>query len=299
MKAILEQIVSPDNASFVFFDSSSPRFRCPYHYHPELELTLIRSGRGHRLVGDDLAAFEPGDLVLLGANLPHTYFHSPDFDEGLEGARSLVVQFLPDLGGGLFSSAPECAGILRLFQRCARGLVPGKTARAKVLPRLLEFEEASPLRRMTLLLEVLDLLARDRQARPLASAGFRPEFNRHQARRLERACEWITCHFREPVTLAQAARQAHLTPSAFSRFFRRATNRTFVHFLNELRVGHACRLLLDTDQPIATIAYESGFENLSNFNRRFRDLKHLTPREFRAQTRKEGGSEAGRLRSHS
>jgi AraC-like DNA-binding protein len=286
VKAVLEQIVSPEGSSFAVFNFASPRFQCPYHYHPEWELTLIQSGHGQRLVGDHLEPFAPGDLVLLGGNLPHTYFHSPDFDEGPRGARSLVIQFHPDLGGHFFKQAPECAGIRRLAQRCARGLVPGRKTSGQVIPLMHSLVPAPPLRRLALLLEILDLLAADTRARPLASPGFHPEFNKHQAGRLERACEWITLHFREPITLRQAARQAHLTPEAFSRFFRRATNRTYVHFLNELRIGHACRLLLESEESVASIAFASGFENLSNFNRRFLEFKGLTPRSFRSQARK-------------
>jgi AraC-like DNA-binding protein len=140
---------------------------------------------------------------------------------------------------------------------------------------------AAGIERLILLLEMLRRLAADSAARPLASAGFHPAFNQRQAHRIERVCEWLTLHFREPISLAAAARVASLTPAAFSRLFHRATNRPFTRFLNELRIGHACRLLLETDQPIAQIAFESGYENLSNFNRRFRELKHTAPRDFR------------------
>jgi AraC-like DNA-binding protein len=142
-------------------------------------------------------------------------------------------------------------------------------------------EEAKGSRRILLLIEILEILASDRKAVVLASPGFRPEFNEAQGTRIEKSCTWITQRFRGPITLVQAARAAHMSPPAFSRFFHRATNRTFVHFVNELRIGHACRRLLETDLGVAEIAYDCGYENLSNFNRRFRELRNMTPVHYR------------------
>lgn len=281
MKAVLEEISPRESHSFAAFQFSMPRFLCPYHYHPEIELTLIVAGRGQRLVGDHLAPFSPGDLVLMGAELPHSYFHSPGFNEGPKGASSIVIQFRPDLAGGLLHS-PECRRIFLLLEKSKRGLTFEEKTRARVARLMPELVKAEGPPRLALLLEILHGLSSDSKATPLAGRGFRPVFNVNQAGRIGKICDWLTAHFQEPITLGQAAKKAHLTPAAFSRFFHRATNRPFVRFLNELRVSHACRLLLETDKAIAEIAFESGFENLSNFNRRFRDLKGITPRDFRS-----------------
>lgn len=284
MKAILEQIRPPAEHSFASFHFSCPRFDCPYHYHPEIELTLIVSGTGQRLIGDHLAPFYPGDLVLLGPELPHSYFHSPDFDEGPHGASSIVLQFLPDIAGDLFAQAPEFRSIGRLLQKSRQGLTFSPETRLKVTALMKDTLEAQGVSRMILLLQMLNTLANDKRAHSLTHGDFHPSFNQQQARRIERVSAWLTAHFCEPITLKQAAQVASLTPTAFSRFFHRATNRPFIRFLTELRIRHACRLLLETEKSIAEIAFESGFENLSNFNRHFQKILEMTPRHYRQTT---------------
>lgn len=291
MKAILEQIRPPAEHSFASFQFANPRFDCPYHYHPEVELTLIASGYGQRLVGDHLGAFQAGDLVLMGANLPHSYFHSPGFDEGPQGARSIVIQFLPEFAGDFLAHAPECRTITRLIQKSRRGVVFSPETRRHAASRMVELVKTTGLRRMILFLEILQTLVQDRQMKLLTNEGFHPNFNEDQALRIQRVCAYLTEHFCHPIPLEAAAQIAHLTPPAFSRFFHRATNRTFTRFLNELRVSHACRLLLDTDKTVAEIAFESGFENLSNFNRQFQSMRETTPRQYRATQHRLGLTE--------
>lgn len=281
MRARLERISRKQNESFSVFHYFQPRFTCPYHYHPEVELTWILAGHGQRLIGDHLGNFETGDLVLMGSELPHSYFNPPGFRQGPKGAGSMVLQFRPDCAGGVLKEAPECQRVRLLLQRASRGLAFKGTVRTKVQTLLEGLARAKNSRRILLLLEILEILASDRKADVLASPGFRPEFNQAQGTRIEKACTWITERFREPITLVQAARAAHMSPPAFSRFFHRATNRTFVYFVNELRIGHACRALLETDRGVAEIAYDCGYENLSNFNRRFRELRNMTPVDYR------------------
>jgi len=256
------------------------RFDCPYHFHPEAELTLIVKGSGQRLVGDHLASFAPGDLVFMGPNLPHTYFHAPEYDEGPGGAVSLVFQFRLEALSSLLE-LPECGKVTRFMASAGRGFAIGGATRKRVISLMEQVEQAEGWRRWAILLEILGQLAESRDREVLASEVFRAEANQRQTERIERVCAWITDHFRDPVTLEAAAAKAHMTPAAFSRFFHRATNRTFVHFVNELRIGHASRLLIETEQSVAEVAFASGFENLSNFNRRFLQLRSLTPTAYR------------------
>lgn len=257
------------------------RFDCPYHYHPEAEITLILAGNGMRLIGDHLGRFGPGDLVILGPGLPHTYFHGPDFVPGPRKAGALVVQFLPGFLGGALASAPEARRARGLMARAGRGLRVPPCVAAQIAPVLEGIAAASGLARVGLLLQSLEMLAGAHGLEPLAGGGFRAEWNATQAGRLERVTEWITQRFRTPLRLEDAARVAHMTPPAFSRFFKRATHRTFVEFVHELRVAHACVRLLETGDTVLSVAQEAGYENLSNFNRCFRKVKGMTPTEFR------------------
>ncbi|MBI3858454.1 MAG: AraC family transcriptional regulator [Planctomycetes bacterium] len=282
MKARIEQVSPGGAASFICRRRVDPRFGFYWHVHPEIELTLIVRSRGRRFVGDSIEPYEDGDLVLLGPNLPHTW----DSDPRRRGPQEAVFcQFTETFLGPDFLRAPELAPARRLLGRAGRGLrFTGRTQRAAA--RKMEGMERLPgLARLAALLEVLDLLARSREVQPLSSREFLPALRRGDAGRIDRVCRLLNDRFTEKITLPEAAAAAHLSVPAFSRFFRRKTGRTLVAYLNELRTGLACRELIESDRAVSDIAFASGFNNLSNFNRKFLELKRMSPREFRRQFR--------------
>ncbi|MEO8204646.1 MAG: AraC family transcriptional regulator [Chthoniobacterales bacterium] len=283
MKAILERLKPQEEKSFYYLRRAQRKFACPYHYHPQVELTWIIAGQGQRLIGDHLDKFTGGDLVLMGSQLPHAYFDAPGLEMGPRSAQFVVIQFLSDIAGDLLNT-PECRSIARLLQRAGRGLIFSSRTRAAVCAQMDRLMDAKGATRIVLLLEILETLAADRTAKLLASVGFQSVLNEKQAHRIEAACAYLSTRFREPITLDEAARHVHMSAGAFSRFFHRATNRTVMQFINELRIGHVCRLLVETDQSIAQTAFAAGFENLSNFNRQFLQFRGLSPREYRRKT---------------
>ena len=289
MQPMLERILVSPESSFTCRSFDLTHFPFAWHVHPEIELTLITEGRGRRFVGDHIGQFEAGDLVLLGSQLPHTWYSQPG---GGCRARSLVVQFQVDFLGEAFHASPEMRGIRQLLRRAERGLKLGGKAGHRIGQRLLAMEELSGMARLIALLEVLSQVASMRRVETLASRGFRDQLRvdgrgergplrEDDRRRIDIACELMNRRFAEPIRQTQVARAVSMSPGAFSRFFRRSTGHSFSGYLHELRVGAACRLLIETDRPITAVCHESGFENLSNFNRVFRRLKGVTPREFR------------------
>lgn len=282
MQAVFEKI-SASGQSFVVRERVDAAFGFRWHFHPEYELTYIAQSSGQRFAGDSIERYRDGDLVLLGPNLPHTWM-SDDATNGTSRTnkhRAIYAQFPGDFAGADFFDKPELAGIARLLERAAQGLrFRGKTQQraARLMPELLA---ASGLSRLLKLLEILDLLARSKSARALSSKTFAPSLKRHDERRIDAVCRYINEHFAQPIGQPDAARRTHLSVSAFSRFFKKSLGRTFSEYVNELRVGQACRLLIESDKSVAEIAFGSGFENLSNFNRRFRALKKISPREYR------------------
>jgi len=278
MKARIEKVPADGAASFLCRRRVDARFAFNWHYHPEVELTLIVRSRGRRFVGDSIEPYEEGDLVLVGPDLPHTW----DSDPRRKGPHEAVFcQFAPAFLGAEFLRAPELASLRRLLDRSARGLhYRGGTQKA-VARRMEGLGKLQGLARLAALLEILDQLARSREGRPLSSREFVPARPRGDAGRIDRVCRFLNERCAEGVTLAEAAAAAHLSIPAFSRTFRRQTGRTLVAYLNELRTGLACRALIDTDRRISDIAFDTGFHNLSNFNRRFRSLKGMSPRDFR------------------
>ncbi len=279
MKARIERVSTGDAASFLCRRRIDSRFGFTWHFHPEIELTLIVRSRGRRFVGDSIEPYEDGDLVLVGPNLPHTWSSDPR----RKGRHEAVFCQFPRE----FLRAPELAGVDRLLERSGRGLrFTGRTQKS-VARRLEGLDRLQGLRRLASLLEILDELSRSREARPLSGRRYVPGLRHGDAERIDRVCRFLNERCLERVTLSQAAGVAHLSIPAFSRMFRRSTGKTLVAYLNELRTGQACRELVETERAVSDIAFASGFNNLSNFNRRFRALKGLSPRDYRRAFRPE------------
>ncbi len=279
-KASYEKIQTLPGRSFAFREFDLPAFDSPRHFHPEFELTLVTGGTGRRFVGDHIAEYGPGDLALLAPNLPH-FWRTESAGNPEERSRSLVVQFLPEFLGSEFFELPELDALKGLFAHASRGLrFTGRTQEraSEILRRMVT---RSPQGQLLGLLEALDVLSRSPDVEVLASEGFAPALDTRTEERINRCQAYIFEHLHEPFRLDEVATHMNMSPSAFSRYFKRAMGKTFSHFVSELRVGQACRVLLETDKPISTVAYESGFNNLSNFNRRFRDLRGVSPRRFR------------------
>lgn len=273
----VEHIPHPARSSFACRLFDLPAFPFRWHHHPEIELTLVTSGRGQRFVGDHIARFGPGDLVLLGENLPHTWHSSPR-----RGQRSgsVVIQFRRDFMGGGFFTRPEMLRIGRLLDRAARGLHFSGPAASAVARRMSQMPGMRELDRLLSLVSCLDDLSRQRGS-ALASPRFRPALRADDERRIDRVWRMVSQDLTESTTQAEVATALRMTPEGFSRFFKRATGRTFVSYMHELRVGEACRLLIETDTPITDVCFAAGFGNLSNFNRIFRRLRGVSPRQYR------------------
>ena len=282
MKAQFEKVVSPAQQSFSYLHFKVPRFASPYHFHPELELTYIVHSRGRRFVGDHIAPFQEGDLVLLGSNLPH-YWCNHAAQKSKRDAESIVLLFHENFLGEGFFQKPEMRSIAELLKASARGIQFSGKMRDLVADRLQEMRSMNPFERTIEFLSVLQKLSRAKDYKLLSSARFVPSLNQNQANRVSRVIQFVSENFQQEINQTDAARKACMSSAAFSRFFKKKTNRTFSKFVNEVRIGEACRMLIEKDDDVTRIAYACGFNNLSNFNRRFKLLKRCTPIEFRRQ----------------
>jgi len=278
MQPFIETIQPPTNASFVLRRWIRPSFPFDWHIHPEIELTLILRGHGRRFVGDSIETFQPGDLVLIGSNLPHTW-HSQDA-QPTQGVEAVVAQFPESL-----LNLPELHHARQLVARAAVGLHFPALPPSHVMETFSSLPEAGSLDRLVGLLQILQMLAKLDTAQPLATHPHPVRFLPEDRTRIDAICRNIARQCHHPIHQADVARDAGMTPAAFSRFFRKTTGRTFTDHVHHLRVGEVCRLLIETDAPITTIAFQCGFENLANFNRIFRRLKQTSPRQFRAAFR--------------
>ncbi len=281
MRASLEKVAIRLGESFACRKFCLPRFDSGWHFHPECELTLIENSYGLRFVGDSIARFETGDLVLLGRNLPHYWTNPPDW-RGT--ARSIVVQFQEELLGPRWLETPEFRAVRRLLSRAQRGVHFRGAAASVAAKRLRTMTGLAPFPRLQVLLETLDALAVAAGSLPLASAGFSPELNLEDESRLGRVLDYVNRAAAEGVQQREAARRAGLSPAAFSRYFRKKLGHTFEDFVNEVRAGRICRALIEVpEHTVAQIAFAAGYNNLANFNRQFRRRTGMAPIAYRAK----------------
>ncbi len=290
MQPSFEKLIPPTGSSIRCFDRSIIEKPAGWHYHPEVEICLIERGSGTRFVGDHIGNYADGDLVLLGANLPHHWASDEFRGQRYDRHPAVVVQFDPVQFGGQFFGLPEMVDTVELLDRAGRGLhVRGETQQ-RVAVAVREMLRQRPSARLLSLLGILNLLAQSADLAPLASPGFAPSFHPRLQDRLNRVCKYIHDHLAEPsLNQGDLAKLAGMHPSAFSRFFKNGTQRTVTDYVNELRIGLASRLLLETELSILEVCLRSGYENASNFNRRFREFRGMTPRDFRAAHRAPGG----------
>jgi AraC-like DNA-binding protein len=283
VKPIFQMLTSGTDEGFACKELRDRSCDCPWHVHEEHELILVVRGGGYWMVGDHLAARRAGDLLLVGPNLPHV-FRSDEHRPGrVTSNRVVLVQFKADFLGREFMDRAALAPVQRLLRRSGLGLAFGGEVRDEVAGLMQELVRLEGLRRLIQFLRILEILAQAHEVRALATPGFAGGGNPFDQGRMNRVCAFIEARLGETVFLGEAARMAHLSEGAFSRFFRAHTGKTFPAYVNELRVGRACRLLAEGDLSVTEVAFACGFENLSNFNRQFRRLKGLTPRDYRRQ----------------
>lgn len=262
-----------NSSSLSLFHVDLPLFDKFWHFHPELELTYIIEGQGVRMIGDRIAPFEAGDLVLVGPNLVHGW----ESDAHYKGpCRAAGVHFQANVAPQI----TDFQSLNSMIREADAGLWfrnPGE----RITSRLLALKNLNPARRHLSFLELL-LDMSESPYETLSQTTFTGLNSNHdEQRRVVRATSYIMSNYQKPLKLADAAAHMSFSPNYFSRWFRQSVGQSFVDYLNAARTEHACQLLLKTDLNIGEIAFQSGFESTSSFNRHFRSRKGLSPRELR------------------
>lgn len=253
-----------------------------WHYHDEYELHLITATSGKVFVGDWIGPFQAGQLVLTGPRLPHNWV-SMDMPEGGVALRDLVIQFSHEPLVLASETIPELAEVLPLLERAKHGIEffgLSDTAEA----HWHKVKGTRGLKRFTAFCDFLSDLAACTDYRLLSSVQLQSTDDANELDQIDAVVSRITDHLADEHSAAALATELGMSESKFSRFFRKATGNTFTDFVNRVRISRACQLLMDTEQQITHICYEVGFNNVANFNRRFLDIKGMTPSEFRRQS---------------
>lgn len=283
MKPVFEKVPKRQWESFHCEEVRGPDYGTRWHFHPEYQLTLAIESSGHRVVGDNIGTLVDGDIVLLGSNLPHVWHQ--DTGGKSRQVHAVIVRFDDTFLGRDFFSLPEMEPVRRLLQRAARGLeVRGKT-RAAVTEHMRKLAKSEGLSRVIELLAILNSLANSDELRTLASTSYEPKLESADQGRMERVVDFIHTHLTEEIDRERLAKLAHLSLGAFSRFFHSRTGKTVPEYVNEVRIGRACRMLGEDAGNITDIAMDCGYRNLANFNRRFREVMGTTPSAYRQKFR--------------
>jgi AraC-like DNA-binding protein len=253
-----------------------------WHYHDEYELHLIVRTRGKVFVGDYIGHFEPGHLVLTGPRLPHNWISTDVPAEGV-AVRDRVVQFSDAPLRDAAVLIPEISEVLPLLERARHG-VEFFGMSALVSERLDRIKRSHGLRRLAEFLDLMGELARCTDVRALSTVQLQSHDDDVSLARISGIVDWVIEHSAEQFSMAEVCARVNMSESQFSRYFRRATGNTFTDFVNRLRINRACQLLMETDRYITNVCYDVGFNNVANFNRRFLQVKGMTPKEFRTQS---------------
>ncbi|MES2457795.1 MAG: AraC family transcriptional regulator [Bacteroidota bacterium] len=286
MKPIIQKLPLHENSSFVARTYKTPNFEVGWHQHIEHELILFTEGSGLSFVGNHVGEFETGDIYLLGSNLPHSFKKR---DPKLV-TSAIVVQFTEDFWGTAFLNLPECRHIRELLATSIFGLKISTDSKKRLWPIIRELETAVDFRRILLLGECLEIISRDRGYIEVSTQDVR-QLNSKDKDTIDLIFRFTIENFKEPITLTRVADLACMSTPSFCNYFKKSTKKTYTDFLNEVRTGYACTLLLDTKKSVLEICFESGYNTMANFHKQFIKIRKFTPLQYRKYF-------AGRLSSH-
>lgn len=279
-KKILREITPLTQSDcFTIFARTKTQFDFPLHYHEEFELNFIQNAKGaKRVVGDHVEEIDDLELVLVGSNLQHAWFtHKSKSGE----IHEITVQFHKDLFDERFLKRNQLSFIRSMFEKSSRGILFSKETTRQLMPRIIALNKKRGFDSVLELMSILHDLSTSRNIRILSDSTFSTNEYTYNSRRIEKTFEYMNENFDKPITLSEVSGISNMSEVSFSRFFKLRTGNTFIGSLTEIRLGHASRMLIDTTQSIAEIAYDCGFNNISNFNRIFKKRKGCTPKEFR------------------
>ncbi|WP_240751450.1 AraC family transcriptional regulator [Flagellimonas onchidii] len=275
----------PNKSSFLVTHHKESHFLKVWHYHPELELVLSMRSTGTRFVGDSIMKFNPGDVVLIGKNLPHMWLNDDAYFKENSNliAEDIVIHFKKEFLGVDFIESKEMNHIFGLINKARYGIkfIEPPLDVSKTIKKLCKMPVG--FKRTIKFLRLLNKLSKHSNYVLLSSKDFVTNFKKNQNEKLDKAYEFIIKNFQENIELEDVANLLNMNPSAFSRFFKRASLKTFSRYLNEVRISYACRMLLDGKQNIADICYRSGYNTISNFNRQFKTVVDMSPTEYISQ----------------
>ncbi|MFT7149181.1 MAG: AraC-like DNA-binding protein [Nonlabens sp.] len=281
VKPSLEQISPAFGSSFLVrrYANSCENELANWHFHPELELVYVHGGSGKRHIGRHMSYFNDGELILMGANLPHYGFT----DRHSGNKSETVIQFQPDFLGPDFFNIPEMGFVKRLLELSKKGIAFNGDTKERVGKKIEALTWADQYGRLIGLLSVLKELAESQEYTVLNADGVAVAVNSKENDRMNLVYNHIRSNFKEHISLDEIADKVSMTVPAFCRYFKKISRKTFTKFVNEFRVVHASKLLAETSMSITEVSFESGFNNFSHFNKSFKEFTGKSPSTYRKE----------------
>ena len=283
-KALIEVIKPGISNSFLIREFKPKIFDAPFHFHPEFELALVVSGNGSRFVGNHIEDYTSGDLVLVGSNVPHCWKTNTTNKVKVK-SHSIVIHFMEDCFGEDFFKKPELVYIAKLLRKSYAGIQFHSKVNESVIEKIKKIVLlTNPLKKMMLLLEILDSLSKTRNFRIL-NDGLSPiSYSPGDMARLNKVYDYLAANFKGTIKLDDVASLIHMAPNAFCKYFKKVSRRTLIETVLLYRINYAVSQLVQTNLSVADICYESGFGNLSHFNTSFKNKMKLSPLQYRKKS---------------
>ncbi|MEO5650799.1 MAG: AraC family transcriptional regulator [Ginsengibacter sp.] len=280
MQPTFQQLPLSKNNSFLYLSWECKYFDKPWHFHKEYELVLINEGQGTRFIGDNVHSFRGGDLIFIGPNVPHLFRNSEDYYKKEDAfSESIFIHFAEDAFGKQFFDLQEMTSVRNLLELSSLGLeVHGRTNNY-VKQILFAMKHESPDKRLISLLNILVGLSTSQDLKSILTKEF-INSNAKDTNKINSVLQFILSNYTKEIYLEEIAIKFNMSTASFSRYFKQHTRKTFSDYVTEVRISHACRLLIENNYNISEIGYLSGFENLSNYYRHFKKYLNLVPKEY-------------------
>jgi AraC-like DNA-binding protein len=282
MKPFYQKLTALPTQSVIFNNEEVPHFTVPWHFHPEIEILFVVKSSGICYVGDGIHRFTEGEISIIGENVPHWWKSDSKFLEpdNKYGVRALIIQFNKEIFDQNFINLHEMTAIKALIGKSQRGIQFQGECRKMLGTQIQKIFRLKGIRRITELIILLDMMAKAEEYEYHSSLGYSKIINSYDFFRFNIIQEYIISNFTKPIRLQDIAEKANICPTAFCRYFKQHTGRTFISFLNEIRVGYACKLMVEENLPVSLACAESGFNNLAHFNKLFKRIFNLSPSEY-------------------
>ena len=283
MKVVQFTIPVATEYSIIVQEDILPYFYNHLHRHNEIQITWVIKGEGTLIAGNCMQRFKPGDIYIIGANQPHLFKSDPSYFEKRSNKEIHALTMFVD-PGGLFSTIlelPEMKSAKKFLEATAAGMQIPQVYKQPVMEKMLQVKEARNGMRLATFIQLLQVMTAIKKYKTLSSSGSEYSISESEGLRMNDVYQYTMTHYTENISLHQIASVAHLTPQAFCRYFKKHTRKTYITFLNEVRVNEACKKIVAQDfDSIATVAYQTGFTNAVTFNRVFKKITGQPPKKF-------------------